>query len=171
MGRLPGKKQWNKAEWEVAADADGEGCRLLPNQTVSLGVKSRTSSGHISVFSEGEEESGGSNGLFLLGFFGREGTFVQHKYAVDLNSIFPNLSLLGMLLQAVPYRWKKTVDFWFLWKHKRSRFFITKTLGRTGWKVIESHWQLVSTRGMRLGHFLSLVADNPSDESLELHCP
>lgn len=32
------------------------------------------------------------------GGFGREETFAQHKYAVALNSIFPNLSLLAMLL-------------------------------------------------------------------------
>ena len=61
------------------------------------------------------------------GFFGREETFVQHKYAMDLNSIFPNLSLLVMLLQAVPYHRKNTVDFWFPWKCKRSRFFVTET--------------------------------------------
>lgn len=57
---------------------------------------------------------------FWWGFFGREETFVQHKYAVGLNSIFLNLSLLAMLLQAVPYRWKKTVDFGIPWKHKRT---------------------------------------------------
>lgn len=45
------------------------------------------------------------------------------------------------------------------------------------WKDrVESHWepltsQLVRTTGMRLGRFLSLVADSPSDESLELCCP
>lgn len=48
---------------------------------------------------------------FLWGFFNKEETFVQHKYAVDPSSIFRNLYLLGMLLQAVPYWKKKTVDF------------------------------------------------------------
>lgn len=62
------------------------------------------------MFSEGKEESGGSNSLFLVFFFCREETFVQHKYAVDLNSIFHNQSLLGMILQAVPYCGKLTSD-------------------------------------------------------------
>lgn len=47
----------------------------------------------------------------LRGFFCREETFVWHKYAVDPSSIFLNLFLLGMQLQAVPYWKKKTVDF------------------------------------------------------------
>lgn len=47
------------------------------------------------MFSEGKEGSGGSNGLVLELFFVREEAFTQHKYAVDLNSIFRNLPLPG----------------------------------------------------------------------------
>jgi len=56
---------------------------------------------------------------------------------------------------------------------KRSQFFITET----PWEDrVEScseplTSQLVNTTGMRVGHFLSLAAGNPSHERLELRCP
>lgn len=51
------------------------------------------------LFAEGEkEESGCSNGLGFVDDFCREETFVQHKYAVDSSSVFPNLFLLGRQL-------------------------------------------------------------------------
>lgn len=49
----------------------------------------------MSLFAEGEKESGGSNGLGFVRVFCREETFVQHKYAVDPSSIFPNLFSCG----------------------------------------------------------------------------